>query len=154
MGRYGEWSSLGPCTCLRSFFVPPRTCWNSWISDFSMFCLTSSIPGALSRSKHYVGKVGEYHKISICTLNPPNASPWIETCPFLSIGVGPSSPIHTVCYYTNGFCYHTNIKKGPFYEKGPACQEHSRDEHRIWVEQKQNKKRLGSHFKNSYEWSH
>ena len=28
-----------------------------------------------SRSNHYVDKVGGYHKIWICTLNPPNASP-------------------------------------------------------------------------------
>ena len=63
------------------------------IFRFSNDFLIFSIPRAPSRSNHYVDKVGGYHRILICTLNPPDASPWIETCPFLSIRVVPSSPI-------------------------------------------------------------
>ena len=58
-------------------------------NDFLKF----PIPPAPSRSNHYVDKAGGYHNILICTLNPSNASPWIETCLFSSIRVGPSSPI-------------------------------------------------------------
>ena len=48
--------------------------------------------------------------------------------------------------------YNTNIKqalfvKGPTFEKNESpCQEHSRDEHRIWAKTKCFQKRLGSNF--------
>ena len=65
-----------------------KTWWDVLFFGFFDF----SIPRAPSRSNHYVDKVGGYHKMLICTLNSPNAFPWIETCPFMSIRVGPSSP--------------------------------------------------------------
>ena len=52
-----------------------------------------SIPRAPSKSNHYVVKVGGCLKTLICTLNPPNAFLWVETCPILSIRVDPPSPI-------------------------------------------------------------
>ena len=43
--------------------------------DGLMIFVICSIPYAPSRSNHYVDKVGGYHKVLICILNFPNASP-------------------------------------------------------------------------------
>ena len=51
-----------------------KTCWDVGFSDFTYFLL-SSIPHAPSRSNDYVDEVGGFHRILICTLNSPNASP-------------------------------------------------------------------------------
>ena len=58
-----------------------------------MVLMHFSIPRASCRSNHYVNKVGAYHIFSIRTLNPPNAFPRLEKCPFFSIRVDPSGPI-------------------------------------------------------------
>ena len=83
---------------LRKSLVRRKTCWDVGLLDLSFF-FCFSIPRAPSRSSHYVGKVGGYNRVLICTLNPPNGSPWIETCPFSSIRVDPPSPI-TPSYWT------------------------------------------------------
>ena len=42
---------------------------------FSIMFVIVSTPRAPSRSNHYGDKLGGYHKMLICTLNPPSASP-------------------------------------------------------------------------------
>ena len=77
-------------------FFRPQTCSDVRVFISSMPCSFCSIPCTASRSNHYVDKVGVYHRILICTLDPPNASPMNRN---VSIFVHPcrsSEPNHSL----------------------------------------------------------